>query len=182
MEITGKRVYLRAMEAEDMEMYREMMNDGEISRQVVGWSFPVSQKEQSEWYNKAVFSADKRFTICLKENGKAVGMATLTDIDWVNRSAFHGIKLHPDCPKRENIGTDAVMALMEYAFCQLNLHRLDGAWLVSNTASAGLYKKCGWKEEGIKKEAVFRDGAYRDLAISGIRDVDYAAIRETLAW
>ena len=50
MSIMGKKIYLRAMELEDMEMYRDMINDEEVSRMVVGWSFPVSKKEQLDWY------------------------------------------------------------------------------------------------------------------------------------
>ena len=31
MNVYGKKIYLRAMEPEDMEMYREMANDGVMS-------------------------------------------------------------------------------------------------------------------------------------------------------
>ncbi len=182
MSIMGKQIYLRAMEPEDMDMFMDMINDAEISKMVVGWSFPVSKKEQMDWYNNAVSSQNKRFTICLQENDKAVGVVTLTNIDFVNRSATHGIKLHPSCPKGRGIGTDAVMTLMEYAFNQINLNRLDGSWLLFNTASKRLYEKCGWHEEGIKKKAVYRDGVYHDLAICGILKEEYIATKEQLEW
>lgn len=182
MSIKGKQIYLRAMEPEDMEMYREMINDSEVSRTVVGWSFPVSRKEQMDWYNRVVSDVNKRFTICMLEDDKPVGMVTLTDIDLVNRSAFHGIKLHPACPKGKGVGTDAVMTLMEYAFNQLNLNRLDGEWFLYNKASKQLYEKCGWHEEGIKKQAVFRNGEYHDLAICGVLKEDYLAAKKRLQW
>lgn len=180
MAIIGKKIYLRAMEPEDMEMFRDMINDPEVSRMVVGWSFPVSRKEQMDWYNRSVSDVNKRFTICLRNNNKAVGMVTLTNIDLVNRSAFHGIKLHPTCPKGEGIGTDAVMTLMEYAFNQLNLNRLDGEWFLFNKASKRMYEKCGWCEEGIKKQAVYRDGKYHDLAICGILKEEYLVVKHRL--
>ena len=182
MSISGIKVYLRAMEPEDMEMYRSMINDEEVSRMVIGWSFPVSKKEQMDWYNRVVADSNKRFTICLKENNQPVGMVTLTNIDMVNRSAFHGIKLHPTCPKGEGIGTDAVMALMDYAFNQLNLNRLDGEWLLYNTASKRLYEKCGWHEEGIKKKAIYRNGIYNDLAICGILKEEFYEAKKRLGW
>ena len=91
MSIMGKQIYLRAMEPEDMEMCRDMINDEEVSRMVVGWSFPVSKKEQMDWYNRVVGDRNKRFTICMKDTDQPVGIVTLTDIDLVNRSAFHGI-------------------------------------------------------------------------------------------
>lgn len=182
MSIEGKKIYLRAMEPEDMEMYREMVNDEEVSRMVVGWSFPVSKYEQMNWYERSVGDANKRFTICIKEDNSPVGMVTLTDIDLVNRSAFHGIKLHSSCPKGMGIGTDSVMTLMEYAFNQLNLNRLNGEWLLYNTASKKLYEKCGWTEEGIKRQAIYRNGEYHDLAITGIMKEQYLRKKEELNW
>ena len=182
MSINGKKIYLRAMEPEDMEMYRDMINDEDVSRMVVGWSFPVSRKEQSDWYNRAVGDINKRFTICMKEDDKPVGMVTLTNIDLVNRTAFHGIKLHPSCPKGQGVGTDAVMTLMEYAFNQLNQNRLDGEWFLYNKASKHLYEKCGWREEGIKRKAIYRNGEYHDLAVCGILREDFIAAKERLGW
>lgn len=182
MSISGNMVYLRAMEPEDMEMLQSMINDEAVSNMVVGWSFPVSKKEQNDWYNRVVADSNKRFIVCLKENDQAVGMVTLTSIDLVNRSAFHGIKLHPSCPKGKGIGTDAVMTLMEYAFNQLNLNRLDGEWLLYNTASKKLYEKCGWREEGIKRKAIYRNGIYNDLAICGILKEDFIEAKKRLGW
>ena len=169
MSIMGKQIYLRAMEPEDMEMCRDMINDEEVSRMVVGWSFPVSDR-------------NKRFTICMKDTDQPVGIVTLTDIDLVNRSAFHGIKLHPSCPKGKGVGTDAVMTLMEYAFNQINLNRLDGEWFLYNTASKRLYEKCGWYEEGIKKKAIYRNGEYHDLAICGILKEEYLEAKKRLGY
>jgi RimJ/RimL family protein N-acetyltransferase len=182
MIISGKIVYLRAMELDDMEMYRDMINDDYISQMVVGWSFPVSKKEQFDWYNRVISSENKRFTICLKENDKPVGMVTLTDIDYINRTALHGIKLHPSCPQGKGIATDAVMTLMELAFNQMNLNRLDGSWLVYNTSSKRLYERCGWREEGIKRSAIYRNGEYHDMAISGILKEEFIAAKERLGW
>ena len=182
MSIDGEKIFLRAMEPEDMEMLRDMINDSDVSNMVVGWSFPVSKKEQMDWYGRAVSSQDKRFIVCTKENKKAVGLVTLTDIDLVNHTAFHGIKLHPSCPKGKGIGTDAVMTLMEYAFNQINLNRLEGEWFLYNKASICLYEKCGWHQEGIKRKAVFRNGKYHDLAIAGILKDEFLEAKNSLGW
>ena len=181
--IEGKQIYLRAMEMEDMECFRDMINDPRVSQNVVGWSFPVSKREQMQWYERAV--GDKknlRFTVVLKENDQPVGMVTLSSLDWQNRSATHGIKLHPDCPKGRGIATDAVMTLMQYAFDEAGLHRLDGSWIDFNEASQKLYLKCGWSIEGIKKEAIYRSGGFHDLYVVGILEEDYRNVKEQLGW
>lgn len=181
--IEGKQIFLRAMEPDDMECFRAMINDPAISHVVVGWSFPVSKYEQMKWYESAVHDKKNlRFTIVLKETGKAVGMVTLSALDWQNRSASHGIKLSSECPKGQGIATDAVMTLMKYAFEEMGLHRLNGGNIAYNKASEVLYLKCGWSIEGVKKEAIYRSGKYHDLLITGILEEDYYKAKERLGW
>lgn len=178
MNILGKKVILRAVEPSDVELIIEMFNDSEIENMVVGWSFPLSKYAQEKWLeNNYNDPNNHRFVIETAEDG-AVGIATLTDIDWKNRKANHGMKIANIKNKGKGIGTDTVMAIMRYAFDELQLHRLDGGWFKENTASAGLYKKCGWKEEGIRKEYIYKRGAYRDLVEVGILSTEYYELVE----
>lgn len=172
MNIYGKKVVLRAMEPSDCELVREMFNDPEIERLVVGWSFPLSQYSQVKWYEEHYGDGDFRFIIETKEDG-AVGVATLLDIDWKNRMAQHGIKLAKKDIRGKGIGTDAVMAIMRYAFDELGLNRLNGAWFPDNLPSRNMYMKCGWKEEGVRRNYIYKNGKYHDLVETGILAEEY---------
>ena len=181
MNVYGKKIYLRAMEPEDMEMYREMANDPETERLLGGWSFPISKREQLSWYERAVSDKNNlRFTIVVQETEEASGMLNLVDIDWKNGSAFHGIRLSGN--KGKGFGTDAVMTIMKYAFEELRLIRLDGSFIEYNLPSQGLYKKCGWVIEGTKKKAYYRNGQHYNLLIAGITDEEYFEIKERLGY
>lgn len=46
MILKGEKVILRAIEREDQEFLKEMINDPELEKLVVGWSFPVSLEMQ----------------------------------------------------------------------------------------------------------------------------------------
>lgn len=93
MNIYGKKVVLRAMERSDCEFVREMFNDPEIEKLVIGWSFPLSAYSQEQWFLTHYADHNNlRFVIETSEDGPT-GIATLTDIDWKNRKAVHGIKL-----------------------------------------------------------------------------------------
>lgn len=183
MNIYGKKVILRAMEYKDCEMVREMFNDPEIEDLVVGWAFPVSSIAQEKWLENNFNDKNNfRFVIETQEDG-AVGIATLTGIDWKNRVADHGIKLANKERRSKGIGTDTVMAIMRYAFDELGLHRLEGSWFDSNIPSKNMYMKCGWKEEGVKRSSVFKHGEWRDLTIVGILDSEYHdLIKENKYW
>ena len=78
------------------------------------------------------------------------------DIDWKNRRADHGIKISSHSNRAKGIGTDAVMAIMRYAFDELGLNRLDTSRFDTNEPSMKLYPKCGWKEEGVRREYVYK--------------------------
>lgn len=172
MNIYGKTVVLRAMEKEDCEMVRKMFNDPEMEKNVVGWSFPLSRQAQERWYENHIGDQNFRFVIETKEEGP-VGIATLIDIDWKNRMAEHGIKLADNVKRGKGIGTDAVMALMRYAFDELQMNRLNGGRLVENIASGKLYHKCGWQDEGLRRQYAFKGGKYRDYIPMGILAEDY---------
>lgn len=183
MNIYGKYVVLRAMEPEDMEMLRETANDSETEYMIGGWSFPISKVEQMKWYERVCSDKNNlRFIIELIDEKKAIGMLNLVNIDWKNRSAFHGIRLAVNAPKGKGYGLDAVMALMRYAFEELQLVRLDGSWVEYNEPSIRLYKKCGWSVEGRKKKAKFTKGQYFDMLIGGVLAEDYFEAKKRLGW
>lgn len=173
MDIKGKMVRLRAIEKEDLKLMRSMLNDPEIERLVSGWAFPISEYEQEEWYFKNINNKNNLRFIIETEDFNSVGLVTLTDIDWKNRKALHGIKLANDANRRKGIGTDSVMAIMRYAFDELQLNRLDGSWLEYNIASQKLYEKCGWKIEGRYRKYIYKNGKYNDLLVGGILKEDY---------
>lgn len=180
MNLIGNKVILRALEIEDMEFLREMLNDPEMESAVIGWSFPTSKFEQALWYEKAIIDKQNlKFAIQTKA-GEIIGLATLGKIDWKNRKANHGIKLSKNAPRGQGYATDAVMAVMKYAFEELQLNRLEGSLFEQNVASKRLYTKCGWVIEGKVRQSVFKNNEYRDEIILGIlRDEYFDYIRNS---
>lgn len=178
MNIKGKFVTLRQMSKSDMQLICDMFNDPELENLVVGWAFPLSIEQQNLWFeNNIGDNRNFRFVIETPDDG-AIGIATLTDIDWKNRRAYHGIKLANIKRHSKGVGTDAVMAIMRYAFDELGLHRLDGSWFDFNVPSKKLYTKCGWKEEGIKRDYIFKRGEWRNLTVVGVLESDYRSLIE----
>jgi len=175
MNIVGKNVILRAIEDSDTILLLEMVNDPQIEAMIGGWSWPVSHNEQEAWIIKERSNSNtKRFIVEIA--GKPMGLVILANLDWKNRCAFTGIKLHPEAPKNCGIGTDAMMTLQKYAFTELQLHRLETTWLEYNKASEKLHIKCGWKIEGLARLAVFKQGRYHNLVYGSILAEDFFRI------
>lgn len=174
MNIKGKKVTLRAIEEEDLELLREMMNDSEIEKMVGGYAFPISTKQQNDWFKSFANSQNNLRLIIETETDGAMGLVNLLNIDWKNRTADHGLKIANKRFKSRGIGVDTVMAIMKYAFEELQLNRLNGSILEYNEMSKKLYlDKCGWEIEGVRRKAIFKRNAYHDELIVGILKEEY---------
>lgn len=172
MNIVGNDVLLRAIENTDKYFLMEMVNDPVTESLIGGWSWPISITDQEQWIERErTNTATKRFVIETMNN--PVGLIVLANIDWKNRSAFTGIKLHPGTQKSTGIGTSAMIAIQKYAFEELQLHRLETTWLEYNEASERLHKKCGWQIEGTARLAVYKNGKYHNLIYGAILASDY---------
>lgn len=183
MIIKGNKVRLRAMELSDSDLVRNMFNDPELENLVVGWAFPISDFSQKKWLeNNYKDTNNFRFIIESDEDG-VIGVATLTNIDWKNRSATHGIKLAKVGKRSKGLGTDSNMAILKYAFDELGLNRLDASWLTENVISRQMFMKCGWVEEGIKRNCIYKAGKFHDLIVGGIlADEYYELIKKNHYW
>ena len=161
MNIKGQKVVLRSIEPKDLEAIREMTNDTEQEYLIGGWSLPTAVRHQKEWYQRILVDRNNiRFAIECDDS--FVGLVTLTDIDWKNRRAKSGIRLTLDAPKQEGIATDALMAMLNYAFKELNLHRVYATIIEHNTPSRKLHAKCGFKEEGLLSQSIYKRGEYHN--------------------
>lgn len=173
MDLRGSKVLLRALEREDLEYLREMANDPDMEKMVIGWSFPISKYEQEKWYEKTVGDKTNLKLAIQDDKGVLIGMATLGPIDWKNRKAEHGIKLGRNTPKGQGYATDAVMTVMKYAFEELQLNRLEGSMFEYNIASQKLYTKCGWSVEGKARQSIYKNNKYHDEIIVSVLREDY---------
>ncbi|TYS59861.1 GNAT family N-acetyltransferase [Sutcliffiella horikoshii] len=182
MNIYGKSVIIRAIEKNDLEDLKDIINSPEVENLVGGWSFPVATMQQEKWYEKVINEKDN-FRWAIDTEDGFIGIATLGPIDWKNRNAFHGIKIGPKASRGKGYGKDTVMAIMKYAFEELQLERLYGSMMTTNIPSVKLYEKCGWKIEGTRRNHIFKNNEYRDQYIVGIlRDEYFDLLRETKYW
>ncbi len=184
MELRGRIVTLRAVEEEDIEMLRVLTNDPGYERMIVGWAFPVSTRDQAEWFASSKNGEKRlRYTIVTPEDGP-VGMIGLRDIDWKNGVASClGISIAKKEIRNHGLATDAWMTLLHYAFYELRLNRINGRALAYNKASLRVCEKVGFKIEGVQRQAVYKNGEFIDLVIMGCLRSDYdALIKQSHYW
>ena len=162
MFIKGKKVLLRAIELSDADLLQQMMNDEEIESMMWGYSFPVAHHQQVKWIEN--LSAEKSvFRAMVVVEGKAIGTVILSDIDMKNGIAEIHIKLANSCERGKGYGTDAISALVAYAFNELRLNCIYCRVKEDNIASQKMFEKCGFIKEGCLRSRVYRNGKYYDF-------------------
>tara|TARA_B100000745_G_scaffold299069_1_gene249039 strand:- start:1242 stop:1802 length:561 start_codon:yes stop_codon:yes gene_type:complete len=175
MLIKGKEITLRAIEVDDLELLSKWANQPELWEKLGGWHFPYSKKSTEQWIlNIDNNDIHKQIYAIVSEEGKLIGTANITEIDWKNKNAFHGMMLGDTKSRGKGYAQDVVMAIMRFAFDELGLNRLDGDMIASNEVSINFYtKKCGWEIEGVKKDWFYRKGRFFDKIIVGITKSKY---------
>jgi len=167
-------IRLREIESKDLAEINQWRNDPELISNLGAPFRYINLKVDEEWFDNYMRSRSRNVRCSIvDENDTLLGLISLTGIDQLNQTA----ELHLMIGRRENrgkgIGTFAVNELLHHAFFNLNLRRIELECLETNTISAGLYKKCGFRKEGEKRKAVFKNGKYIDMHLYAILREEY---------
>jgi len=114
------------------------------------------------------------FAIEYRENSKMIGTCGFAAIDEANNAAEVGYVLSPDYWGR-GIATEALTAILRFAFCDIGFNRVEARYMVENTASRRVMEKCGMTFEGVYRKKLFVKGSYRDIGVCSILSDEYFA-------
>jgi diamine N-acetyltransferase len=166
--LKGDTIYIRALEPNDLEFVYAIENDQNIW-EVSNTNTPYSRflvKQYLENAHQDIYEAKQlRLAICQDQDFPALGLIDLFDFDPKNNRAGVGIVIQKNENRKQNIGSDALELLIEYAFYNLNLHQLYANIGTENEASKALFTKFGFKMIGVKKDWTFVNGVYKDEAV-----------------
>ncbi len=107
------------------------------------------------------------FETALVVDGRIVGAAGFAGVDWVARTTSIGYWLDKGHQGR-GLMTSAVRALVDHAFGEWELHRVEIQAAVDNQRSRAIPERLGFVEEGIRREAEHVGDRYLDLVLYGM--------------
>ncbi len=170
--ILGEKTRLRAIEREDIPTFVRWLNDPEV-RQYLEMYLPMSRAEEEQWFEAYLKNSSSRIFAIETEDGESIGNVGLHEIDWKNRSASLGIVIAEKEYWGRGYGSDAIVALVDFAFREMNLHRIQLSVYEFNQRAKRCYEKCGFHEEGRAREAFYSDGRYHDSLLMAILRHEY---------
>lgn len=107
------------------------------------------------------------WAICINPGGEVIGKCCLFDFNESNRRAEVGYVLNRSYWGR-GLMTEAMRCMIDYAFDQLKLHRLEADTDPENRGSLRLLEKLGFKTEGHFRERWFIDDQWLDSTMLGL--------------
>jgi RimJ/RimL family protein N-acetyltransferase len=173
-------IYLRALEASDLERCHTWHNDRNLYDMLVGpFRFVSKQAEQAWLDRRTAFSSNEvNLAICLKKSDEHIGNIYLREIDWISRCARLEIFIGDREERSKGYGQSAIRQLLTCAFRDLGLNRIYLQVLADNCAAINVYEKCGFSIEGRLKNHVFKQGGWKDLIVMGICAEDHIANKD----
>jgi RimJ/RimL family protein N-acetyltransferase len=163
---TDPQILLRAVERADLAFTRSCRNDPAINALTLGRRFPITEVGEQRWFEglgTGSFPTEATFTITDATN-EPLGLVSLSDIDWLNRTAWFGIWLGPQQQGR-GVGLQATRLLVAYAADRLSLRRLKLHVLADHAAAIRIYEQAGFREEGRLVGEVLDGGVARDVSL-----------------
>ena len=168
--IVASRVSLRWISAKDTDAFFAIYSNPEVMRY---WSTPpladreaaanLIKKIHEDWKRRVIL----KWGIALRSNDHLIGSITLFNLDFNHRRSEIGYALG-----REYWGqgymNEALMALLKYAFEDLNLHRIEADVDPRNTASIKTVERLGFQREGYLRERWQINGEIQDAYFYGL--------------
>jgi RimJ/RimL family protein N-acetyltransferase len=127
----------------------------------------ITRAEFAARFDKVLTEPSQDALFVIEADGAAVGRCALFDIDNLARTAEVGIAIHAPARGR-GYGTEALRALVAFAFERCNLRRAHLRVLASNVVAIASYRKVGFVEEGRLRESAWVRGNYEDELVMGL--------------
>ncbi|MFC7322358.1 GNAT family N-acetyltransferase [Halobacillus campisalis] len=166
--LRGPRVHLGPVTDEHLDTISKWFNNSFFLRRLDAFpARPRSVDSLKEWRNEAADSnTEFIFSIC--EGDTFIGYVSLDGILWNQRNGWLAIAIGDPSHQGEGYGTEAMKLLIDYAFYELNLHRLQLTVFEYNQPAIWLYEKLGFTYEGAQREFILRDGGRYDMFMYGL--------------
>ncbi len=171
-----RHLKLRPLEREDLRFVHEMDNNESVMHYWFEEPYEAFV-ELADLYDKHIHDQSERRFVVEREQ-EPVGLVELVEINHLHRRAEFQIIIAPVHQGKGYARVASALA-MDYAFTVLNLHKLSLIVDVENERAIKVYKKLGYREEGVLRQEFFVNGEYRDAIRMAVFQPDYLARRRT---
>ncbi|MDX2137721.1 MAG: GNAT family protein [Chloroflexota bacterium] len=166
----GERIRLGAFRPDDSLTFERWYQDTAFSRHLDSSpAIPKSAARLSRWLEDEERNRDSYiFAVRTLDLDTLIGFVQLDGIMWNHRSSWLAIAIGEPGYRGRGYGDEAMRLLLQFAFHEINLHRLQLTVFAYNAPAIHLYEKLGFVREGVFREALLRDGHRYDMLLYGL--------------
>jgi len=166
----------RKLEEKDIEWARVLHNDPEVLKMLTD-PREVSKEQQKSWFEGLQKSKSSERWVA-EHKGAPIGVIRIDHIDRNNNSVCIGLDIHKDF-RGKGHAKPVYSMIFRHWFDKEKMNRL---WLLVakyNEVALNLYKKLGFKEEGVQRQGLFRDGKYHDYVMMSLLKKEYDELKKS---
>ncbi len=152
-------ISIRQLQPSDQDAFLTATNDSVTLHQP--WlTAPLTALEFKQYLTKYNDERNACFVIMHDE-----GLAGVVNLNEIVRGVFqsaYGAFFVFDGYQARGVMTQGLQQVIQYAFNEMALHRIEANIQPKNHASLALVKRCGFKQEGYSPKYLFLDNQWRD--------------------
>lgn len=162
--LQGKKVYLRALEPEDLDFVHKIENNEDF------WEISSTQAPYSKFLirqyienaHRDIYDIKQlRLVICSKR-GRQIGLIDVFDLEPKDKRAAIGILIAEKKDRKKGFGSESLKLLCDYCFTHLGLHQVYANVSEGNEESARIFENNGFRKIGLKKDWTLIKGKFKD--------------------
>lgn len=169
---------LRELERKDLSVINIWRTDPDLVA-LLGAPFRfINLSVDETWFDNYIANRENavRCAIVEESNDNILGLVSLVSIDYMNQFAEFHIMIGNKANQGRGIGTFAIHAILQHAFNNMNLQRIELSVLEDNERARHLYEKVGFVQEGIKRKARYKNGRFVNMIIYSVLREEYNSI------
>jgi ribosomal-protein-serine acetyltransferase len=164
-------ITLREFTRDDAEaVFEAVRRDYEHLKPFMHWITPDYDLDSARQFIDGYLAdrADRRaLGLGIFRNGKVVGSIGFVNFDWKAMKTEIGYWISHD-EEGKGIVSAAARQLIDFAFRELDINRIEIRCSALNTRSAAIPKRLGFTREGLLRQSEFRNGQLHDFEIYGL--------------
>ena len=178
-ELSGQKITLRKTGIEHTDgLYKQVITPGVMD------NLTIDIEDKDEFRRYIIFitnqwKLNQNFTYTIIENisRSIIGQISIYNISFSHRRGEMGIWIGNSWWKC-GYGGEALQLLIDHAFRELTINRLQCHIFISNKRSISLFQKMGFQQEGLNRQYVLKDDEFRDVYSYSLLHEQWALIKE----
>lgn len=164
--IYGEKIYMREPVREDIDILYDICASKDVLK-YNGLSTGIMTKEYINSQFHHFTKPNKKELVIVANSSDLIGYVYYKENSYTRDVYSIGITIGKDYWNK-GYGKDSIRTLCNYLFNSRQAHKIELEVVKINERALNCYKKCGFKEEGVRRSKYYYSGKYLDTIVMGL--------------